>query len=386
MQVRANAELSLGHPWGIQGKLNDYAHLAESTIKRLIGGHGATSRVEYLSVSAAPPREPPEPRPLPVPAEAPDAVSEALRPLLQGRLELDAEAGSNANTERAYEAEWSRWRAWCTSRGVPMVPLHPAAVYAYASELADAGKRASTIDRAVAAIGTCAAREGYDRPVLGERYSRLMRGVRARAGRRPRQKVPLMPEDLRRAFAVLPAEGIRPARDRALLTVGLAGAFRRTELVRIAVDHLQETPDGFRVFVPESKTDQAGEGDWVALEHGEHEETCPVAALGRWIEVSGIEAGPVFRRLSHTDTVLEAAASDATVARVVKAAADAAGLAAEEYSGHSLRAGYATAAAASGKSLDVIMRHGRWKRLETVLRYIRPVAIFADHPTKGIGL
>ncbi len=314
-----------------------------------------------------------------------DEPSGALGELLE-RAQVDYDAGSVDNTERAYRGDWERWELWCQGRNLPAVPVQPAALYAYASGLADSGRKASTIDRAIAGISYHAEMQGHPRPSFDVRLRRLMKGVRKRAGRRVRPMTPLLPQDLTVVFLELPTHDTRSARDRAILSVGLAGAFRRSELVAIDVDHLTWSDDGVRIYVPTSKTDKEDEGAWVGIEHGDHEDTCPVINLERWIELATLEDGPVFRRLSRSNSVLDARAADNTVSRVVKAAAVVAGYDPTEYGGHSLRAGYATAAAAVGKPLEVIMRHGRWRRIETVLRYIRPVAVFADNPTKGIGL
>ncbi len=317
-----------------------------------------------------------------VPVDGGDA---ALGELLD-RAQVDYDAGSVDNTERAYQGDWDRWELWCRARNVTLGPVQPAALYAYASWLADEGRKASTIDRAIAGISYHAEMRGHERPAFDVRLRRLMKGVRKRAGRRIRPMTPLLPSDLAEVFPLVATHATRPARDRALLSIGLAGAFRRSELVAVDVDHLSWSSSGVRVYIPTSKTDKEDEGAWVGIEPGDHEDTCPVVNLERWLQLEGLTRGPVFRRLTPQGRLMEPRAADATVSRTVKAAAEAAGHDPTEYGGHSLRAGYATSAASVGKPLEVIMRHGRWRRIETVLRYIRPVAVFADNPTTGVGL
>ena len=283
---------------------------------------------------------------------------------LPERIRKDYDAGSNKNTERAYDGDWDRWQGWCISRRIPSVPPDARAMYAYASWLADEGKRAATIDRAIAAISTRSELMGHPKPVFDKRLQSLMKGVRKRAGRRPRPMTPLMPLELARALETQGAT-LREIRDRALLLIGLAGAFRRSELVSIQWEEVVYTDQGVRIYVPESKTDKEEEGAWVAIEHGDVESTCPVAALSTWEHYTGRDGGPVFRQITRMDRVLDKQASDSTVARVVKWAAEAAELDPTLYSGHSLRSGYATAAALVGKRLEVIMKHGRWKRVES---------------------
>jgi site-specific recombinase XerD len=143
-------------------------------------------------------------------------------------------------------------------------------------------------------------------------------------------------------------------RDRALLLLGFAGAFRRSELVALDVADLSFTARGVEVTIRRSKTDQEGAGRVVAIPLGSQAETCPVRSLRAWLEAAGIEAGSIFRAVNRWGRV-GGRLADRDVACTVKRAAERAGLDPAAFSGHSLRAGLATSAALAGKSDRAIM-------------------------------
>ena len=185
-----------------------------------------------------------------------------------------------------------------------------------------------------------------------------------------------------RAGATLP---LRVLRNRALLAVGLAGGFRRSELVGIQAEEVAFTADGVIVTLPKSKTDQEGAGMQKGLPFGSNPLTCPVRTLQRWLEASGITTGPVFRAVNGRSLAPEKLA-DRSVARLVKTVVARAGLDAASYSGHSLRAGLATAAAKAGKSERTIMKQTGHKTEKMVRKYIREATLFEDNAAGGIGL
>jgi hypothetical protein len=171
-----------------------------------------------------------------------------------------------------------------------------------------------------------------------------------------------------------------------LLLVGYAGAFRRSELSSLRVEDVEFVEDGATVLLRRSKTDQEGKGDKRALPYGSHPQTCPVRNLRRWLEVLSEAEGPIFRPIDRHGNLGEAALSDRSVCEVVKRRAQAAGLSRDRYSGHSLRAGLATAASAAGVSQRSIMDQGDWKSVQTVMRYVREGALFKNNAAASIGL
>jgi integrase len=213
-----------------------------------------------------------------------------------------------------------------------------------------------------------------------------MAGIRRTLGMAPDQKAPTMPPDLRRMVVSCSGETLAGRRDRALLLFGFAGGFRRSELVGLDVEDIEETPDGLRVSVARSKTDQEGVGRNVGISWGQHPETCPVRALRAWREKTGIVAGPVFRAVNRHDQMRNGRLTDQSVARIVKRAAERAGLDPAKYAGHSLRAGLAAAAAAGGAPERAIMKQTGHRSVEMVRRYIRSGSLFHENAAAYLGL
>jgi integrase len=232
-------------------------------------------------------------------------------------------------------------------------------------------------------------------PVLRDTW----RGIRRARTLPPRNKVPTVTEVLRALLTALPdtTAGIR---DRALLLVGFAGAFRRSELVAIEVADCGWHRDGLIITVPEAGATPASPSVDVGLPYGTHAETCPVRALAHWLAVAGIGDGPLFRPVTRHGSILPQALSDRGVALVIKRtvgiardAARAAGNAVlaesldpSRYAGHSLRAGFIVSAAAAGVSERDIMRHTRHKRADTLLKYAQHAALFRQNAAAQVGL
>ena len=191
--------------------------------------------------------------------------------------------------------------------------------------------------------------------------------------------------DLRRMLKTVSAETLKGKRDRAILLVGFATGSRRSELVGLAVDDIEETPEGLVITIRRSKTDQEGRGIVKGIARGEHPETCPVSALLDWLQAAAITSGPVFRHIGKGGR-LEGQLTAQSVALVIKAACKAARLDATKYSGHSLRAGLVTQAAKNGVAVSDIMRQTGHKSTETVNRYVRKVQVFEDNASARLGL
>jgi integrase len=301
--------------------------------------------------------------------------------LVESARSYASEARSSA-TRRAYRADWQAWSSWCAAQGACALPAAPEALACYLAELADAGRRPSTIGRALAGISEAHRAAGLDSPRGAAAVRLVMRGIRRRLGVAPRQKAPILPGELRAMVAELP-DGLRGLRDRALLLVGFAGAFRRSELVGLDAGDVVFTPDGAELALRRSKTDQNGEGRKIGLPYGSTPPSCPVRALRAWIEAAGISEGPVFRAVVGQRVEAERL-SDRAVARLVKRAARAVGRDTAALAGHSLRAGLATAAAKAGKSERAIMRQTGHKSAAMVRRYIRDAELFTDNAAAGL--
>jgi integrase len=285
-------------------------------------------------------------------------------------------------TQRAYQADWRAFLEWCGLRGVGFLPAHAAIVAAYLRQLEGKGRKASTIARVLASISEGHKAAGHDSPRSSMVVRKTLRAIRRRLGVAPTQKAPLLAEQLRSMVLGL-ASDLHGLRDRALLLVGFAGAFRRSELVALNVEDVEFGEEGLRITLRRSKTDQEGEGRQVGVPYGSTAKTCPVRALKAWLEAAKIDNGPVFRGVVR-GAVGERRASDKAVARAVKRAARQAGLDPSCFAGHSLRAGLATTAARAGKSERAIMKQTGHRSVAMVRRYIREAELFQDNAAAGL--
>lgn len=211
-----------------------------------------------------------------------------------------------------------------------------------------------------------------------------MAGIRRKFGVAQQGKKAAVTEDILAMLQTLSGD-LRGVRDRALLLIGFGGAFRRSELVALDVEDVEITDDGLVINLRRSKTDQGGKGRLLGIPFGSKADSCAVTAFRDWLHAAGISSGALFRGVS-TQGKLLARLSDKGVARAVKRAAEKAGLDTERYSGHSLRAGLATSAAAGGAYDRDIMRQTGHKRVETLHRYIRKEELFQDNVVKRTGL
>ena len=175
-------------------------------------------------------------------------------------------------------------------------------------------------------------------------------------------------------------------RDRALLLVGFAGAFRRSEIVALNVEDIAFSTDGATVTLRRSKTDQDGAGRKVGIPYGSNPATCPVRALQAWLAASGITEGPLFRWIRKAGRMQHGRLSGSAVAEIVKRHAGTAGLDTSKYAGHSLRAGLVTAAAIAGSSDRAIMKQSGHRSSAMVQRYIRDASLFRENAAAVVGL
>ncbi len=212
-----------------------------------------------------------------------------------------------------------------------------------------------------------------------------MKGIGRTLGTAPTQKAPAVTDDIR-AMVEAADVGTIGARDRALVLLGFAGAFRRSELVALDVEDCEFSKDGLTVILRQSKTDQEGQGRKVGIPFGSNPETCPVRVLQAWMEEAAISAGPLFRPLNRHGQVKAGRLSGIDVARIVKKVAARAGLDAAKYAGHSLRAGHATSAAIAGASERSIMKQTGHRSVQMVRRYIRDGNLFRDNSGGKLGL
>ncbi len=322
----------------------------------------------------------PKPSQLPVAPASPQLVVARATE----RAERYLGASKSANTLRAYQADWAHFTAWCETAQRPALPASPETVALYVSDLA-ATSKVSTIRRRLTTISQAHERAGYPSPSKQPLVRDVLDGIKRELGVLQKGKTPLLLGDVQAMVEVID-DAITGMRDRALLLLGFAGCFRRSELAALRVEDLAFVEEGVVVFLHRSKTDQLGEGLKKGIPYGTGEATCPVRALHAWLEVLGVGSGPVFRKIHKTGRIATKALSDRSVALIVQHYALMAGLNPRLYAGHSLRSGFATAAAIAGASERAIIQQGGWASERMARRYIRDANLFRDNAAGQVGL
>ena len=292
-------------------------------------------------------------------------------------------ASKSDNTRRAYRTDWNHFTAWCSFHGLLSLPATEETVCRYLADRAQFYK-VSTLTRRVASISQAHQAAGYASPTQALSVRATLKGIRRKKTIVTTQKAPVLVDDLRRMVQILD-DSLMGKRDLALLLIGFAGAFRRSELVSLNVSDVSFDNNGLTVFLPVSKTDQEGEGRKVGIPYGSNPATCPVRALQGWLRASTITSGPLFVGINRHGTP-QRRLSDCAVALIVKKIVAAAGLNPDLYAGHSLRSGLATSAAMAGISERSIMNQTGHKSVQMVRRYIRDGSLFRENAAAGIGL
>jgi integrase len=275
------------------------------------------------------------------------------------------------SSQRAYRADLAHFLA--SGYGIPSSPNE---VADYIATLAQMLKPA-TISRRLVSIAKAHRALGHFSPVNSEIVKATLKGLRRKCGVAQRQAKPVMTDDLHRILDALPASA-KGRRDKALLLLGFAGGFRRSELVGIDHDHIQHVRQGIVVTLPRSKTDQEGRGRTVGIPFGRGRH-CPVTAVEAWLEIAGIKSGPVFRPINKHNHIAADRLSGEAVSILVKDAVRLAGLNPDLYSGHSLRAGLATSAAMAGVPSWKIRAQTGHASDAMLARYIRDGDLFTDN-------
>ncbi len=295
-------------------------------------------------------------------------------------------ASKAPSTLRAYRSDWQHFITWCDGRTVSSLPAAPETVALYLVALAET-HRPATLTRRLTSIAKAHSTAGHPNPATTQHavVAETLQGIRRTLGTAQPGKSPLLTADLIQVLAHLPS-CLAGVRDRALLLVGYTGGLRRSELAALTVDDLAWVPEGAVLTLRRSKTDQAGQGRKVAIPRGAHAATCPVSALGQWLEAAGIVSGALFREVDRHGKVGELGIHRDSVGGILKRAVARAGFDPAGFAGHSLRAGFATQAARNGASAFDIMRQTGHRSITTVSRYVRDAQIFRDAPASKLGL
>jgi site-specific recombinase XerD len=307
--------------------------------------------------------------------------------LLLGSARRFATAAKAPNTVRAYESDWEDFHRFCTLRQAESLPAGPWTVSAYLSHMAEErGLKTSTILRRAAAVSQTHKAAGFPSPVLDSLVQAVLAGLRRVKGSAQQGKTALSVDAVRQ-MADLCGADLRGLRDRAVLLIGFAGGFRRSELTSLNVEDLSWQPEGVVLCIRHSKTDPTGQGQVVAIPWGKSGGSCPVAALQAWLKAAEIYSGPIFRPVDRwKEAALPRRLEDHRVATLLKELAARAGMNTKTISAHSLRSGFATSAAEAGASERAIMEQTRHQSVQQLRRYIQRGSLFRDNAARYLEL
>ena len=280
------------------------------------------------------------------------------------------------NTIRAYKSDYNDFSLFCSINGFQAMPTQPKILALYITHLSSFSKY-STLKRRLASISILHKTKGHyidtKHPVIMEN----LMGIKRINGSNQKGKKPLLINDLKvliKAIDQSKENDKRKIRDKALILIGFSGGFRRSELVDIDFEDIDFVPEGVKIFVKRSKTDQSGEGMTKAIPYFDSENYCPVKTLKKWIEINDFQEGRIFN------------ISDKSVALIIKKYANHAGLDSHKYAGHSLRSGFATSTAESGAEERSIMAMTGHKSTEMVRRYIKESNLFKNNALNKIKI
>lgn len=287
------------------------------------------------------------------------------------------------NTRRGYASDWKQFVRWCAAQTPPLesMPATAATVALFLRDVADAGRRTATVEHMLAAIRNMHRRANQDSWFKAPVILEMIKTIQREQGSMPHRKIAIGVHPLRKMIDAC-GNDLRGVRDRALLLVGWAGAFRRSELASMRVEHLKFGDEGLTIVLPRSKGDQSGHGITKHIERASKPEWCAIASLRAWLDMAGINSGHVFRDVRWNR--IGKPISGQLVGITVKRCAARVGMQVEDLSGHSLRAGFATAAAKFGKPVQMIQEHLGHRDPATTMVYIREGQAFVNGVTSGM--
>jgi site-specific recombinase XerD len=306
---------------------------------------------------------------------------------LQEETLLNLKSSKANNTVRAYKSDFNNFGVFCAQNGFKSLPSEPNVVSLYLTHLSTNNVKMSTLKRRLVSIGVIHKLKGHyldtKHPVIIENIM----GIKRRKGSIQKAKKPILIKSLKLIINAIDKKNkqeIKKFRDRSIILIGFSGGFRRNEIVSLDYDDLDFVPEGLKINIKRSKTDQFGEGFTKALPYFDSSQYCPVISLKNWLNISKITSGPIFRRFLKGSKLSENRLTDQTVAILIKEYLNLAGINAKDYSGHSLRSGFATSAAESGVEERNIMTMTGHKSTEMVRRYIKEANLFKNNALNKI--
>jgi len=292
------------------------------------------------------------------------------------------------NTLRAYKSDFKDFGYFCSKHGFNSLPTEPKIISLYLTHLSKNSK-ISTLRRRIVSISMVHKLKGHyldtKHPVIIEN----LMGIKRIKGSLQRGKKPLLINHLKSIINVIDQQKLtemKKSRDKSVILIGFGGGFRRNELISIDHEDLEFVTEGVKITVKRSKTDQFGEGMIKGLPYFSNQHYCPVTNLKKWLELSNIKSGPIFKRFAKGSVLTNNRLTDQSVVLMIKNYLNLAGIENKNYSGHSLRSGFATVAAASGADERSIMAMTGHKTTQMVRRYIREANIFKNNALSKIEL
>jgi len=308
---------------------------------------------------------------------------------LQEETLLNLKNSKANNTVRAYKSDFNDFSLFCTQNGFKSLPSEAKIVSLYLTHLSTKDVKMSTLKRRLVSIGVIHKLKGHyldtKHPIILENVM----GIKRRKGSVQRGKKPILINNLKKIINVIDEElgnEIKKFRDRSIILIGFSGGFRRNEIVSLDYQDLDFVSEGLKINLKKSKTDQFGEGSVKALPYFNNTQYCPVISLKKWINISNINSGPLFRRFSKSFNLSNNRLTDQTVALLIKKYLTLAGINSKNYSGHSLRSGFATSAADAGAEERSIMAMTGHKSPEMVRRYIKEANLFKNNPLNKLKI
>ena len=306
---------------------------------------------------------------------------------LQEETLLNLQSSKANNTVRAYKSDFNDFELFCVQNGFKFLPSDPKIVSLYLTHLSSKDVKMSTLKRRLVSIGVIHKLKGHYLDTKHPSIIENIMGIKRRKGSVQKAKKPILIRSLKLIIDAIDQQNkqeIKKLRDRSIILIGFSGGFRRNEIVSLDYDDLDFVPEGLKINIKRSKTDQFGEGFTKALPYFDSSQYCPVVSLKNLLDLSKIKTGPVFRRFIKGSKLSENRLTDQTVALLIKKYINLAGIDNKNYSGHSLRSGFATSAAESGAEERSIMAMTGHKSTEMVRRYIKDANLFKNNALNKI--
>ncbi len=306
-------------------------------------------------------------------------MSDLVKDIVSIELETlnNIKSSKSLNTIRAYKSDFKDFSNFCKKNNFKTLPADPKIVSFYITHLSSNSK-VSTLKRRLASISVIHKIKGFYIDIKHPLIIENLMGIQRKLGVFQKSKKPILINELKEIIKTIETtekNEIKKIRNKALILIGFAGGFRRSELVNLKLDDLEFTKEGLKIFIQRSKTDQSGEGMTKAITYFKDKNFCPVTSIKNWIEI-----------IKNKKNSLIFDISDKLVAVLIKKYLQKAGFDNTKYSGHSLRSGFATVAADHGADEKSIMNMTGHKSSSMVRRYIKETNLFKNNPLNKISL